>query len=50
MEKNGIIIFADVDPVSSIYHYKEGDFDQLCWKINVYMFSLEQEINLNEKQ
>ena len=24
--KNGILIFADVDPVSSIYHYKEGDF------------------------
>lgn len=24
--KNGILLFADVDPVSSIYHYKEGDF------------------------
>ena len=24
--KNGILIFADVDPVSSIYNYIEGDF------------------------
>lgn len=24
--KNGILIFADVDPVSSMYHYNQGDF------------------------